>query len=71
MSLRKYITKVTSKAGVTTDLSNSKSTTRTPSINTATIDTEFTATYKHRKDPVTVKTGDIVTYNISVYNEGS
>ncbi len=71
MSLRKYITKVTSKAGVTTDLSNSKLTTRTPSINTATIDTEFTATYKHRKDPVTVKTGDIVTYNISVYNEGS
>ena len=71
MALRKYITKVTSKAGVTTDLSNSTSTTRTPSINTATIDTEFTATYKHRKDPVTVKTGDVVTYNISVYNEGS
>ena len=61
MALRKYITKVTSKAGVTTDLSNSTSTTRTPSINTATIDTEITATYKHRKDPVTVKTGEVVT----------
>ena len=71
LALRKYITKVTTKGGTTTDLSNSTSTTRVPSINTSTIDTEFTATYKHRKDPVTVKTGDVVTYNISVYNEGS
>ena len=71
LALRKYITKVTTKGGATTDLSNSTSTTRVPSINTSTIDTEFTATYKHRKDPVTVKTGDVVTYNISVYNEGS
>ncbi len=29
-----------------------------------------TATYKHRKDPVVVKKGDIVTYSITVYNEG-
>lgn len=29
-----------------------------------------TATYKHRKDPVLVETGDIVTYTITVYNEG-
>ena len=71
MALRKYITKVTSKAGVTTDLSNSTSTTRTPSINTATIDTEFTATYKHRKGPETDKTGGGGADNISVYNEGS
>ena len=71
MALRKYITKVTTKEGKTTDLSSSTSTTRNPSIDTATIDTEYTATYKHRKDPVTVKTGDIVTYNISVYNEGT
>lgn len=71
MALRKYITKVTTKEGKTTDLSSSTSTTRNPSIDTATIDTEYTATYKHRKDPVTVKTGDIVTYNITVYNEGT
>ena len=71
MALRKYITKVTTKEGKTTDLSSSATTTRNPSIDTATIDTEYTATYKHRKDPVTVKTGDIVTYNISVYNEGT
>ena len=29
-----------------------------------------TATYKHRKDPVVVKKGDIVTYSITIYNEG-
>lgn len=29
-----------------------------------------TATYKHRKDPVLVETGDIVTYTITIYNEG-
>ncbi len=29
-----------------------------------------TATYKHRKDPVVVNTGDTVTYRISIYNEG-
>ena len=29
-----------------------------------------TATYKHRKDPVVVKTGDTVMYSIRIYNEG-
>ena len=29
-----------------------------------------TAVYKHRKDPVVVKTNDIVTYRIWIYNEG-
>ena len=29
-----------------------------------------TAIYKHRKDPVVVKTNDIVTYRIWIYNEG-
>ena len=32
--------------------------------------TEETAIYKHRKDPVVVKTGDIVTYRLHIYNEG-
>ena len=29
-----------------------------------------TATYNHRKDPIVVKTNDIVTYRINIYNEG-
>ena len=29
-----------------------------------------TATYKHRKDPVVAKKGDIIKYSITVYNEG-
>ncbi len=34
------------------------------------IEKNGTATYKHRKDPVVVEKGDIVTYEITVYNEG-
>ena len=70
LALRKYITKV--KSGETTTvLSNSNTTTRNPVIDESTIASETTtATYKHRKDPVTVKTGDTVTYNITIYNEG-
>src|SRR5699024_11004563 len=29
-----------------------------------------TASYKHRKDPVAVTTGDKVIYNLTIYNEG-
>ena len=29
-----------------------------------------TAEYKHRKDPVLVEKGDIVTYTLRIYNEG-
>ena len=36
----------------------------------STIATEGTATYKHRKDPVTVTNGMKVTYSLTVYNEG-
>ena len=61
LALRKYITKVD---GV--DVKN----TRIPSIDTSSLDNGTTATYKHRKDPVVVKTGSVVTYNISIYNEG-
>ena len=63
MALRKYITKI----GDTT-LSDTNS--RVPSIDESTIAESGTATYSHKKDPVTVKTGDIVTYNIAIYNEG-
>ena len=61
LALRKYIVSV----GGTT-VAN----TRVPNIDTSTIATEGTATYKHRKDPVTVKTGDEVVYRLTVYNEG-
>ena len=43
---------------------------RVPNIDNTTIDTTYTATYKHRKDPVVVSNGDVVTYSITIYNEG-
>lgn len=63
LSLRKYITKVND-----TEVEN----TRIPNIDVTGLDakTSTTADYKHRKDPVEIKTGDLVTYNITVYNEG-
>ena len=61
LALRKYITKVNDVAVENT---------RVPNIDTSTITSGTTATYKHRKDPVRVTTGDKVTYNITIYNEG-
>ena len=61
LALRKYITKVNGK-----NVAN----TRNPSIDKTTLDNGTTATYKHRKDPILVKNGDIVTYNLTIYNEG-
>ena len=61
LALRKYITQVN---GV--NVTNS----RVPEIDEGSLQTGTTATYKHRKDPVLVETGDIVTYNITIYNEG-
>ena len=63
LALRKYITKVGE-----TEVTN----TREPVIDVTALDngSNKTAEYKHRKDPVEVKTGDLVTYNITVYNEG-
>ena len=62
LSLRKYITEVD---GIKLD--------RVPEIDTTRLEngTETTAEYRHRKDAVTVKNGSNVTYNISLYNEGS
>ncbi len=64
LALRKYITKIgdaeLAEAGKT----------RIPNIDNSTIGTNMTATYRHRKDPVEVQKGDIVTYNLTVYNEG-
>ena len=62
LSLRKYITKINNV--VLTE-------TRVPEINLSPLNSdETTAEYKHRKDPVKVKKGDKVTYNITIYNEG-
>ena len=60
LSLRKYITKVNE-----TDINN-----RIPNISEETLQTGTTATYNHRKDPVIVGTDDVVTYKITIYNEG-
>ena len=70
LALRKVITKITSADGTKATIINEKglNAERTVNIDTSTIPN--TATYKHRKDPVVVKKGDIVTYSITVYNEG-
>ena len=63
LALRKYITKVNDTA-----LTTAK--TRVPNISEDTLQNGTTATYKHRKDPVQVVQGDVVTYQIAIYNEG-
>lgn len=63
LALRKYVTKVDG-----TSLSGENS--RVPTIDQITLKSDTTATYKHRKDPVFVKTGSVVTYEITIYNEG-
>ena len=63
LALRKYITKVNG-----TELSGASS--RVPNIDLSTLNSGTTATYKHKKDPVTVTTGSVVTYKLTVYNEG-
>ena len=67
LSLRKFISAVNDTA---LDVD------RTPSVDTTILDKEYnkapeTATYTHPKNPVEVAWGDIVTYTIRVYNEGS
>ena len=63
LALRKYITKVNDKELTGTDA-------RIPNIDESTLGTGTTATYKHKKDPVTVETGYKVTYKMTIYNEG-
>ena len=60
LALRKFITEV----------NGTKYTDREPVVDTTTIATYGTATYKHTKQPIAVQKGDIVTYTIRVYNEG-
>ena len=61
LALRKYITEVNG-----TNVTNS----RVPNIDESALQSGTTATYNHRKDPVVIETGDMVTYNITIYNEG-
>ena len=68
LALRKYITKITSN-GVTKVLTDTTDT-RAPKVEESVLSTDTTASYKHRKDPVVVETGNIVTYEIRIYNEG-
>ena len=63
LALRKYITEINGNP-------DAVSPSKIPDIDTSKLETDTTADYKHRKDPVEVKTGDKVTYTISVYNEG-
>lgn len=63
LALRKYITKVNNVELIGTN-------SRVPEITTNTLETGTTATYKHKKDPVMIQTGDKVTYKLTIYNEG-
>lgn len=65
LALRKYITAVNGQ-----DLTEYGGS-RDPDISTDTLETGTTATYNHKKDPVEVNDKDIVTYKITLYNEGS
>lgn len=63
LALRKYITKIDGVALTGTD-------SRVPNIDESSIKTNNTATYKHKKNPIKVKNGSTVTYNLTIYNEG-
>ena len=72
LALRKRITKLTDSKGTTKSIINesSKDATRSLAYVATDIATNKTATYNHRKDPVVVKKGDIITYGVTIYNEG-
>lgn len=72
LALRKSITKLTDSKGNAKLITNEegKLATRNISYIASNIAENGTAIYNHRKDPVVVKKGDIVTYSITVYNEG-
>ena len=79
LALRKVITKVTDKDGNEKAIIDVKKqdNTRNVTVDTSNLDKTVdgkvitTATYNHRKEPVLIETGDIVTYTITIYNEGS
>ena len=65
LALHKYITKINDKDITTLGLNS-----RVPKIDLSTLQSGTTATYNHRKDPIAVEEGDIVTYQLTIYNEG-
>ena len=70
LALRKYITKLETSGRIVKEIPNSRD---LNNINLAPLvdNTDTTAEYKHRKDPVIVENGDIVTYSFKIYNEGT
>lgn len=62
LALRKYITKINGE-----EITNL----RTPEVDITPLESsEGTANYNHRKDALEVRTGDLVTYKLTIYNEG-
>lgn len=68
LALRKYITAIND-----VEIEKNSDNYRVPQITTSELDNESntTAIYRHKKDPIAVQKGDIVTYKITVYNEGA
>ena len=65
LALRKYIVEVNGKKLADLNLPS-----RNPKVDVSSLKTGTTATYNHRKAPVEVKENDVVTYSITIYNEG-
>ena len=63
LALRKYITKINGEALTGSNV-------RVPKVDESTLTNGTTATYRHKKDPVIISTGDKVTYELTIYNEG-
>ena len=72
LALRKTIKNIKDANNTSKLITNEEGKLATRKINyvASNIETSGTAIYNHRKDPVVVEKGDIVTYEISIYNEG-
>ena len=70
LALRKTIVKIVDNNGNTKSILNEDGKDATRNITVDKNSIPDTAKYMHRKDPVVVGTGDVVTYRITIYNEG-
>lgn len=69
LALRKTILDVDGKTAIKNEKGLDAA--RNIKIDTSTInEEETTATYKHRKDPIVISEGSVITYQIHIYNEG-
>ena len=69
LALRKTILDVDGKTAIKNEKGLDAA--RNIKIDTSTINgEETTATYKHRKDPIVISEGSVITYQIRIYNEG-